>query len=109
MISSLQLLELNKKAKRQKFPKVLDNYYVRCLKLINNYGWKKVKTIPCHFIDSVLVDRYFRVLIKPIPHPKNKSLLSSAEIASVAALNNFAIDMAEQDYTNLFGTFNGED
>lgn len=109
LISGEKLLELNKKAKKQKFPKVLDAYHVRRLKLVNNYSWKKVKVIPCHFIDKAPVPRYLRVLIKPVPHRENKSLLSSAEIASVVALSDFAIDMAEQDYVDLFGTFNGED
>lgn len=109
LISSEKMLELNKKAKKQKFPKILDAYHIRCLKLVNNYSWKKVKVIPCHFIEKAPVPRYFRVLIKPVPHRENTSLLSSAEIASVVALSDFAIDMAEQDYVDLFGTFNEED
>lgn len=106
MLSSDKVLELNKLAKKQKFPKVLDSYQIKQLKILKPYTWEKAKVIPCHFINKTLVPRYFRVLMKPDRDQADTSLLPPAELAASVALCAFAIDMAEQDYVDLFGEFN---
>lgn len=109
LIQGEQIQNLNKKSRKQKFPKFMDTYQVRKFNLISDsYKWEVRKVIPCHFIHKTEVPRYFRILISPIPGSYVDGPPPSAKQSAYMALRAFAIDVAEQDYVSMFGEFKEE-
>lgn len=112
-LTTNDLIQLNSKSKKESFKLKLDRFHVKQLDVLGDkVTWIVIKVLPLHVIDNREVDRHFRLFIRPDISCDREGDpfegMSSDELAAIVCLQSFAIDIAEDSYTEFFGNFDDE-
>lgn len=105
MLNNEKIIELQKDALRRKYDKRLSTLaYKSLLRLSQSYSWDIIKVIPTDCISKKESDRHYRLLcVLDLEIDKE-----SEDLKDLLPLKHFAIDVAEQEYVEMFGEYQEE-
>lgn len=105
MLNNEKVIELQKDALRRKYDKKLSTLeYKSLIRLKQEYSWEIIKVIPTDCISKKESDRHYRLLCV-LDSEIDKE---SSDLKNLLPLKHFAIDVAEQEYVDMFGEFQEE-